>query len=274
MPCRSAAIVVLGALLGWGVACSGDTREVNVADTTGSITPVTITYGADPSQFGQLWRAGVTSVAARPVVVLVHGGFWRSAYGLDLMDPMARDLLARGFAVWNIEYRRVGQAGGGHPGTFDDVAAAIDHLTNIGDSFDLDLGMVSVIGHSAGGHLALWSAGRAGALVVPRAAIGLGAVVDLELAATKHLGNDAVIEFLDGTPAEVPDRYVTATPRRSVDGVRMVSVRASGDDIVPAEFTVPREPHEYEVVDVLGDHFTLIDPAHDSWPEVVSRLAR
>jgi pimeloyl-ACP methyl ester carboxylesterase len=235
--------------------------------------PITITYGDDPSQFGHLWGPAATG-SPRPVVILIHGGFWRSTYGLDLMDPMAADLAAQGFAVWNIEYRRVGQAGGGYPGTLDDVAAATDHLGIIAADHHLDLSRLTVIGHSAGGHLALWSAGRADAPVVPTTAIGLGAVVHLELAATEGLGNDAVIAFLDGTPAEVPDRYVAATPRNSVSGVGMITVRAGGDDIVPAEFTVPGQPHEYEIVDVTGDHFTLIDPTHDSWPEVVSRLAR
>jgi len=236
-----------------------------------------LTYGDDPSQFGHLWPAADLATApeaSAPVVVLIHDGFWRSTYGLDQMDPMATDLVARGFAVWNIEYRRVGQSDGGYPGTLDDVAAAIDHLAEIAGANSLDLSKVSIIGHSAGGHLALWSAGRADAVVVPKVAIGLGAAVNLELAAAEPLGNGAAIELLGGTPTHVPDRYVAATPPSAVAGLRMVSVRASGDDIVPAEFTLPPVPHEYETVDIDGDHFTLIDPTHESWPEVVNRLAR
>lgn len=232
-------------------------------------TPISIPYGDDPSQFGELWP---TSAASAPVAVLIHGGFWRATYGLDLMDAMARDLVSRGFAVWNIEYRRVGQTGGGYPGTLDDVAAAIDHLATIAAEYRLDMTNVSVVGHSAGGHLALWSAGRTGAAVTPRVAVGLGAVVDLELAAEQRLGSGAVIELLGGAPDDVPERYAAAAPLAAIDGVELISVRAAGDDIVPAEFTVPARANEYETIDVEGDHFTLIDPTAASWAEVVSRL--
>ncbi len=272
-------MVAVVALITCAPACSSEKSNPNVTSspaTNGAtaITPVTITYGDDPSQFGQLWPARPSRDANHPVVILVHGGFWRSTYGLELMNPMAADLVTRGFTVWNIEYRRVGQTGGGYPGTLDDVSAAIDHLSNIAEAYHLDVSRLSVIGHSAGGHLALWSAGRSQAVVTPGVAIGLGAVVNLDLAATQLLGDGAAIELLGGTPSEVPDRYFAATPPSAVRGVRMVSVRASGDDVVPAEFTVPGVPHDFETVDVAGDHFTLIDPTHESWSVVVERLAR
>jgi acetyl esterase/lipase len=114
-------------------------------------------------------------------VCLLHGGFWRMPYGRDEMDAIARDLAARGFAVWNLEYRRVGAPGGGWPGTLDDVGAGIDHLaTLVGEGVNLDLERVAVVGHSAGGQLALWSASRASPRVRVAAAAGLAPVADLD----------------------------------------------------------------------------------------------
>ena len=135
------------------------------------------------------------------------------------MDPLADDLAAHGYAAWNIEYRRVGQSGGGWPGTLHDVAAAIDHLTDVAATHPLDLDRVAFVGHSAGGHLALWSAGRA---AIPagltrrrshgraRVAIGQGPVVGLTTRRRQNVGNDAVLDFLGGTPTRCP----IATTRR------------------------------------------------------------
>ena len=141
------------------------------------------------------------------------------------MEPLADDLVARGYAAWNIEYRRVGQPGGGWPGTLEDVAAAIDKLAEVAATdADLDLTRVSVVGHSAGGHLALWAAGR-GALargtpgadpaVEVAAAVGLAPVTNLRMGATDRVGNGAVVDFLGGSPEEFPDRYAVAEPNLS-----------------------------------------------------------
>ncbi|MCE9622712.1 MAG: alpha/beta hydrolase [Actinomycetia bacterium] len=241
--------------------------------------PRLITYGDDRSQFADLYRPpGAT--APFPVVVLIHGGFWRAQYGLDLMHPLAEDLLARGYAVLNIEYRRVG-IGGGYPETLLDVAAAIDALAT--ESAELDLDNVVIIGHSAGGHLALWAAGRAelpagapGAdpVVVPRLAIGLGPVFDLVAADAATLGSFAVTEFMGGTSGELPDEYAIATPSTST-GVRLAVVRGELDDIVPAQFAVPTPIGDVTVVDIADeDHFDLIDPASNSWAAVIELLTR
>lgn len=241
----------------------------------------TITYGDAPQQFGVL-RLPDRADGAVPVVVLVHGGFWRNPYDLTLMDPLAADLVERGFAVWNIEYRRIGDEGGGWPGTLVDVAAAIDELATIADDFPIDLERVAVVGHSAGGHLALWAAGRAGLpsgapgaspVVIPTLAVGQGAVVDLLGAAAKPLGNGAVIELLGGTPDEVPDRYEVARPRLDA-GPTMVSVVGTNDTIVPPPFSAdPTRPGAIEVIEIDGaDHFDLIDPTHEAWAAVVRSL--
>jgi acetyl esterase/lipase len=262
-----------------GEAASG--TDVSVGPVT-SAGPTRVRYGADASQFSDLFLpASAAPAGGFPVVVLIHGGFWRAEYGLELMVPLSEDLAARGFAVWNIEYRRVGQAGGGWPGTLDDVAAAIDSLAGVGVDEPLDLTRVALVGHSAGGHLALWAAGRgqlpAGApgstpAVLPTLAIGQGPVVDLAAGDARGLGAGAVTAFLGGSATDVPERYAVATP--AIGGsARLVAVRGALDDIVPAEFTVPAGGVGVETVDVVGeDHFDLIDPSSGSWAAVVDLL--
>ncbi len=144
--------------------------------------------------------------------MLLHGGAWSARYDLSLMAALVADLAARGWAVWNLEYRRVGRrSGGGWPQTGEDVLAGIDLLAQL--DAPLDLERVVVIGHSAGGQLALWAAGRRRAADVPvrvRAAVAQAGVVDLE-AAARH-GSSEVLEFLGGDPGEVPGRYADASP--------------------------------------------------------------
>ena len=240
--------------------------------------PTVVAYGQDPSQFAQLWLS--PDQGERPVVVLIHGGFWRAQYALDLMEPLAADLVGRGFAVWNIEYRRVGQAGGGYPGTLEDVAAAVDKLADIADQYHLDLASVVTVGHSAGGQLALWAAtrsalktGQPGAdpMVLPRLGIGQGPVFDLRAGDEKGLGNGAVTDFIGGSFRQYPDRYEVATPSPAA-GVQLVVVRGLDDTIVPPKFTVPTPLGDVRTVDVPGDHFTLIDPSSPAWQAVIEQI--
>ena len=157
---------------------------------------------------------------------MIHGGFWRARYGRKLMRPLAHDLAARGWAAWNIEYRRLGHgAGGGWPTTFADVAAAIDHLDEIRTDAALDLARVVAIGHSAGGHLAAWAAARPrlpeGApgcdpRVPVTAAVSQAGVVDLELAWDLRLSDGVVGDLLGGGPLEHPLRYRLASPKALV----------------------------------------------------------
>jgi acetyl esterase/lipase len=248
------------------------------------VAPVRVPYGGDEWQFGELWLPDARAATVRTrVVVLVHGGFWRRIYGLDLMDPLAADLVRRDTAVWNIEYRRVGQPGGGWPGTLTDVAAAVDLVAAIAADHGLDGDEVSVVGHSAGGHLALWAAGRAllpadtpgsDPAVTPGAAVGLAPVADLAAAERDGVGNGAVGDFLGGGPADVPDRYAVATPAVA-DDVSVVVVRGGADDVVPAPYTTPpgSRPGDVTVVDIAGDdHFDLIDPSSRSWAAALGAL--
>jgi acetyl esterase/lipase len=203
-----------------------------------------IKYGPSDHQEGDLY---LPDTSRPPVVCLLHGGFWRIPYDRTEFDPVARDLAARGFAVWNLEYRRLGAPGGGWPDTFQDVAAGIDHLAMVvAEGTELDLNRVTVVGHSAGGHLALWSAARTdkrGTLRVPTrvrpaAAAGLAAVVDLARAHALSVGNSAVGELLGGSPDQQPIRYAAASPIALLPlGVKQLIVHGVADGALPIEVT-------------------------------------
>lgn len=235
-------------------------------------------YGTDASEYGHLWVPATDELL--PVVVLIHGGFWRRAYESDLMEPLAWDLFERGYAVWNLEYGRVGEAKGGWPYTLAHVASGIDHLSVLADDYPLDLDRVGVVGHSAGGHLALWSGSRnllpgdatgSQPVVEPALVVGLGAVGDLAAAAAGGIGNDAVIEFLGGNPEDVPGRFVTAQPQQGAARILLVS----GDQDSTVELQYSRWPGLLadEIVVEGADHMVLIEPENESWLPVLEALA-
>ncbi|MDT4940392.1 MAG: hypothetical protein QOJ34_481 [Pseudonocardiales bacterium] len=231
--------------------------------------PRRIGYGPDPAQFGELSLPRRAEHAG--TVVIVHGGFWRVLYELDLGRPLATDLVAHGFAVWNIEYRRIGN-GGGWPSTADDVSTAIDHLALL----DTDTSAVVAVGHSAGGHLAVWAAGRPAAGVRLTAAVAQAGVLDLVGAHQQGLGRGAVADLLGGGPAAVPERYAAADPLGAAPlTVPVLCVHAGADDIVPisqSESYVAAAAGRATLCEVPGDHFTVIDPQHESWAAVRSAL--
>lgn len=224
-----------------------------------------------------------------PVVVLVHGGYWRSMYDRSLMVPLARDLIKRGFAAWNIEYRRIGEKGGGWPGTFFDVAEAVDLLAGAHDA--LDLTRVVSVGHSAGGHLALWLGARPklppgapGAIpeVYLKAAVSQAGVVDLAAATRRGMGVQPTVELMGARPDEQPQRYALASPIELLPlGIPQLLVHGQSDRIVLAHQSV----RYVERAKALGDsaelvsparvgHFDVINPKHHSWHAVVERLPR
>ncbi|UZJ26630.1 S9 family peptidase [Rhodococcus antarcticus] len=241
-----------------------------------------ITYGADPSQLGELHLPAGTGPV--PVVVVVHGGYWRAAYGYDLGTPLAADLANRGVAAWNIEYRRVGD-GGGWPATFLDVAAAVDALAGaVQDAAGgrLDLNDVRAVGHSAGGHLAVWAAGRpslpagapgAGPAVRLTRVVSQAGVLDLVGASELGLGGGASDELLGGPSAAQPERYALASPlARLPIGRPVTCVHGDADVTVPisqsetyvAAATATGDPAV--LVTLPGvDHFALIDVSTTAW---------
>jgi acetyl esterase/lipase len=189
--------------------------------------------------------------------VLVHGGFWRARYGLDLERALAADLVARGWTVWNVEYRRLGD-GGGWPATFDDVRAAIAALP-------VDAERVVAIGHSAGGHLAV----RAAADVPLSGVVSQAGALDLyEL--FRHGTSDHVVrQFLGGSPDAVPQRYEAATPRDP--GVPFLLVHGALDEDVPVEISRDFGAGELVVIEDEG-HMEHLDPASRCWRAVTEWL--
>ena len=240
--------------------------------------PDRIDYGDAGSQFGDLY---VPSGDPRGTVVLLHGGAWEADEDLSIVKPVAQDLRREGYVVWNVEYRRVGQPGGGWPGTFEDIGAAIDHLTTIAEDHPVDLDRVVVVGHSAGGTLALWAAGREGT-VQPRGYLSLAGFTDLEACVEEGLLAGSCANVLGGTPAEVPDRYREASPAaRLPTGRRQSLVHGIDDDIVPV-----RQSEDYAALaQAAGDpaqlvtvpnagHFQLIDIQHPAYGEVLTQISR
>lgn len=225
-----------------------------------------------------------------PVLVLIHGGFWRASFDLSLMDDLAADAVARGWAVWNIEFRRVGQGGGGWPGTFVDVAAAVDHLSQVveGAVAPMDLDRVAVAGHSAGGHLAAWAATRpslpsgapgAAPRVTPVAVVSQAGVLDLVAAADERVGGTATFDLMGATPASEPERYDLGSPiERLPTGVPIRCVHGRQDDIVPidqsdryvAAAKAQSDPAILAPFD--GTHFDVLDPTHESWVDAAAWL--
>jgi acetyl esterase/lipase len=239
--------------------------------------PRTYRYGSDASQVADLHLPAGSG--PWPVVVVIHGGFWRARYDRTLMDAVCADLATRGWAAWNLEYRRIGPGGnGGWPATFDDVSAGIDQLARL--DAPIDIGRVVTIGHSAGGHLALWAATRAESQVPVYAVVGQAAVTDLAQASRLGLSDGAVDELLGGGPGEVPDRYAAASPvQRLPLGVPTLLVHGARDDTVPVTFSLEfraaavaaGDPCDLVVAEHDG-HFEHIDPASAAWATVTRWL--
>lgn len=235
--------------------------------------PESIRYGSHPSQLCELFLPEKPARPPFPVAVFIHGGFWRQRYGRDLQRPLAEDLTGRGWAAWNVEYRRVG-GDGGWPGTFDDVGAAIDALADV--DAPLDRSRVIAVGHSAGGHLALWAAARpalppgapgAAPRVPLSAAASQGGAVDLDAVARLGLSNGAALDLLGGAPADVPERYELGSPARRLPlGVPLLLLHGEQDDDVPVEISrsfaaaAQAAGDDCTLVARPGGHFDHLDP--------------
>jgi len=229
-----------------------------------------VAYGGDSNQFLDLRLPPCKRL--RGLVVSIHGGYWRAKYDLGYMGHLCAALTAKGIATANLEYRRVGNAGGGWPGTFADVRAAFQFLLQSSRQYDFDLGRVVVIGHSAGGQLGLCLAAHETGV---KAVIALAGVVDLQRAYALHLSNDAVVEFLGGTPTEVADHYREADPMKLAIGARQWLAHGEGDDVVPPAFSrdyvgaKQKAKEDARLMEIAGaGHFEVVDPRSGAWKDV------
>jgi acetyl esterase/lipase len=248
-----------------------DTPAEDILTKTPPRADARLHYGEDENQFGDLRLP--TGKGPHPVVAFIHGGYWRARYDLAHAGHLCAAVANADFATWNIEYRRVGNAGGGWPGTFDDIVKAHRFLSQIEKRYALDMKRSLVMGHSAGGQLALCLAARGDGV---RRAISLAGVVDLKRAWELHLSNDAVVELLGGTPAQVPERYREADPMElDMPHAQQWLLHGDEDDVVPPDFSdayVRAKTKAGEKAHLLripaAGHFALIDPASSAWTQV------
>lgn len=279
---------VLGAALLGATAVGGcDSRRSAGPedDSKEAMAPQRYTYGSDSSQFAELYLPA--GQAREGVVVIIHGGFWRSRYTLDLGAPLAEDLSSRGFACWNLEYRRVGN-GGGWPQTFEDVAAGIDLLAAAAREHGLNTSTTTALGHSAGGHLAVWAAGRSslpgdapggGVPTVPiTGVVSQSGVLNLQRAREEKLGNGAVRDFL-GEPDG--DKYRLADPMTALPlKVPVLALHGEEDGTVPLSQSqsyveaAQAAGARAELEQIPGDHYAMITPGTDAWLRVTAAVER
>lgn len=214
-----------------------------------------------------------------PIVIVLHGGFWRAAFNLLYMGNVCEALRCAGIATWNVEYRRIGHAGGGYPGTLEDAAAASSFLVRAAEKYNLDISRTVAIGHSAGGHLALWLAtNNRGAPL--RGIVSLGGVADLHRAFQLGLSNTVVAEFLGGSPEQFPERYEIASPiSRLPCRVPVRLVHGDQDEIVPIEIAerfereARRHGDDCQLIRLPGaDHFDVADPRAREWPLIARTI--
>ncbi|MFB7142519.1 alpha/beta hydrolase family protein [Gottfriedia sp. NPDC056225] len=272
---------------------------MRVDSEIGNTKKIRLNYGDDQWQYGELRIPEGTG--PHPVAVVIHGGFWKSMFAVDLMDAVAEDLTKRGIATWNIEYRRVGNIGGAYPGTLNDVANATDFIETIGEQYDLDLTKVVAMGHSAGGQLAFWLAGRyrlqedsilktSSAPLLLKGVVSLGGIIDLELMnnlinykqrIVKNMKIDnPVTDYVGGTPFEVPERYAEVSPVQLLPlKVPQVLIHGDLDVNVPVKLSVLYK----ELAEKAGDqvkmitlpnveHFEIIDPNSKVWDNIVNEV--
>lgn len=231
-----------------------------------------LAYGADPNQFLEVRipkRKG-----PHPVLLNIHGGYWRAKYDLAHAGHVCEALRLTGVATFNVEYRRAGNEGGGWPGTFADIRSAYRFAQQSGSRFALDVNRLVVMGHSAGGQLALCLAAHETSLL---RVISLAGVVNLQKAFELHLSNDAVVEFLGGKPSEVPEHYREADPSElKIPHARQWLIHGGADDVVPPAFSrdyvdlKKKKGETVQLVEIAGaGHFDVIDPRSEAFKKQV-----
>ncbi len=248
-----------------------------------------VPYGEEELQIGEL-RTPLTQDTF-PLVIFIHGGCWLSAYNLDYLSAVAGDLVKEGYAVWTPEYRRVGDEGGGYPNTFKDVQASVDFARTLADIYPLDLENVVIMGHSAGGHLALWLASQnnlsdKSRLYNPnplpvKGIISLAGITDL--AAYDKVGNDcsmAVVELMGGKANDMQSRYTKCSPIHLLpSNIPTRLIQGAVDNIVPADqgetyaAKAKAAGDDAQVINIEGGgHFDMVSPHSAAWKVIKSEL--
>jgi acetyl esterase/lipase len=229
-----------------------------------------VAYGSDANQFVDLRMPKGKGTHA--LAIVIHGGFWRAKYDLGYAGHLCAALATKGIATANLEYRRVGNTGGGWPGTFADVRAGYQFLLQNAQKYGFDARRVLLIGHSAGGQLGFCLAARESGV---KAVVSLAGVVDLQRAYALHLSHDAVVEFLGGTPAEVGDHFREADPMKLTIAARQWLVHGAEDDTVPPVFSrdyvaaKQKMKEDARLVEIAGaGHFEVVDPRSAAWKDV------
>jgi acetyl esterase/lipase len=247
-------------------------RELADLVAAAGVQPRTHAYGTGPEQVADLLLP--RAEGPHRVAVLLHGGFWRARFDRSTMAALAVDLADRGWATWNVEYRRVGN-GGGVPETLDDVRSAITALTRLEEPLDVE--RVVIVGHSAGGQLGLCVADEPAVDTV----VSLAGVCDLGTAFAEAIGESAAQEFMGAGPAERPDTYRLADPMARIPaGARVLLVHGDADQRVPVEQSrryaraaARAGDDRCELLELAGvDHFALIDPRTSTWAAIAARL--
>lgn len=285
----AAGVVLLGAA--GAVAAPVTFRELLARPRP--VPTTVLSYGAHPHQYGEVWLP--SGKGPFPVVLLVHGGCWLAALpATELMVHMAEDLRQRGYVVWSIDYRRIGDEAGGYPATFLDTAKAADELKALAAQYPIDLTRVVAVGHSAGGHLATWLAARksipstsplhAATPLAIRGVVSLAGINDLK--AYRATGPDAcggppTIDALTGVAArQGQDVYADTSPSEMLPtGSKLAVLSGDLDHIVPSSFgdafgAQAKRSGDNVVVRtfVNAGHFELIDPQSAAWPDIVAEI--
>ena len=250
--------------------------------------PIRIAYGNDPLQFGDLRI--FSSLRPVPIIVLIHGGCWRSQYDLTLMDPLAEALYREGIATWNMEYRRTEDPGGGWPGTFLDVANGFKYLDTLASEYPIDLSKILVMGHSAGGHLALWlgaqnrlpkiSEIKVAGLPLITGIISLAGIINLNTYLAPDGCGGNVINLIGGHPGKYASRYKEGTPANFLPlDIPQILIHGEYDDIVPLSHVQTYydlskaskdDIHLYLIPN--ASHRDVIDPASMVWPSILKAI--
>ena len=228
-----------------------------------------IPYGEDSNQFAELRLP--KGKGPHPVVIFIHGGYWRAAYDLTHAGHFCQAITDAGHAAWSVEYRRTGQRGGGYPGTFEDIRNAAKRLTKIPN---LDLQRVTASGHSAGGHLALWLAAQN--VIELRSVVALAAVSDLKRAHELNLGSGAAEAFMGCSPNQCPDAWAASSPIDLLPiKVPQRLLHGTADTVVPFDlsqrFAQASKNARLIPLPETG-HFELIDPRAKQWSTVLRNL--